>query len=127
MFPLYNNGDLQFKIFAQITINKLNKGAYIKMQPIVKMPEANEFPIYQSLSKDMKRLFEFSLNQSNRFVFIENIKELSDYLKDAELTNDQKQSIKTLLTKFGFAFYNIKLSRYADRQKILFIYEKTKY
>ena len=118
IFPLYNNGDKQFQI---ISINQL-KGE--QMTNIVQKPETNEFPTYGKLNKDLKTLFEFSLKQCDRFLIFESLNEVTEYLKTALINDVQKDVIKQSLKDFGFYFIKLKLNKYVEDQKVLFIYEK---
>jgi len=123
MFPIFNNLDKQLQIMA---IEKLNQSTKSKVnvmeKTIVKMPSANEFPIFEKLDYNNKQLFEYCLKNSDRFVYFESVSEITDYLKN--LSMNERFDIVNRLKNSGFAYKKVKLSEAAPEQKILFIFDK---
>jgi hypothetical protein len=109
-----------------MAIEKLNQSTKSKVnvmeKTIVKMPSANEFPIFEKLDYNNKQLFEYCLKNSDRFVYFESVSEITDYLKN--LSMNERFDIVNRLKNSGFAYKKVKLSEAAPEQKILFIFDK---
>lgn len=122
MFPIYNNGDLQFKIFAEIKINQQNKRGSTMNNTIVKNLECHEYELYNKLDEQTKYLFEFAVKHSDRVLYFESITELRNYLTPG-VAIELKNRIEITLKQFGFCYQKMQLSEALPAQKILFIYE----